>query len=210
MQNVNFVVNGTAMDLLTSIAQNIKNEVEDFLAGRKADGSLESFKNLTPFAQRIEFFEVSTNYKVYREALRQWILYGQISRWGGDYGLPHYNETLNLIETDAAKRAGQVYDLRWERAFRGMDWEESNVKHLMEMRRTLLEQNPILSDPNIDIADRRHLMNLALRGNKAYQQYQKNFDYMVKKAISSLITWLLLDEENHRWMHDYKKVVEGL
>lgn len=209
MVTVNFVVNGTAMDLLTSIAQNIKSEVEHFLTEKKADGSLESFKNLTPFAQRIEFFERSTDYKVYREALRQWILYGQISRWG-EWGLPHYSETLNLIEADAAKRAGQVYDLRWERVFGRADWEESNVKNLMEMRRVLLEQNPILSDSNIDISDRRRLMNLALRGNRVYQQYQKNFDYMVKKAISSLITQILLDEEDRLWMKDYQKVVEGL
>ena len=209
MRTVNFVVNGTAMDLLTSIAQNIKNDVEHFLTEKKENGSLESFKNLTPFAQRIEFFEVSTNYKVYREALRQWILYGQISRWG-DWNLPDWETNLNLIEANAAKRAGQVYDLRWERAFRGGEWEESSVKSLMEMRRVLLEQNPILSDPNIDIADRRHLMNLALRGSKQYQHYQKNFDNMVKKAISSLITQILLDEENRRWVKDYKKVVEGL
>lgn len=210
MQTVNFVVNGTAMDLLTSIAQNIKNDVERFLAEKEANSSLESFKSLTPFAQRIEFFERSTDYKVYREALRQWILYGQISRWGGDYGLPNYNETLNLIETDAAKRAAQVYDLRWERVFGRTDWEESNVKNLMEMRRTLLEENPILSDSNIDIGARRTLMNMALRGNKVYQNYQKQFDYMVKKVISSLITWLLLDEENHPWSKNYKRVVEGL
>lgn len=209
MVTVNFVVDGTAMDLLTSIAQNIKSEVECFLTEKKANGSLESFKNLTPFAQRIEFFERSTDYKVYREALRQWILYGQISRWG-DWYLPGWKTNLDLIEANAAKRAGQVYDLRWERAFRGMEWEETNVKNLMEMRRTLLEQNPVLSDPNIDIADRRYLMNLALRGNKVYQQYQKNFDYMVKKAISSLITQILLDEENRPWMKDYQKVVEGL
>lgn len=209
MRTMNLVVNGTAMDLLTSIAQNIKSEVEDFLTEKKANGSLESFRNLTPFAQRIEFFEDSTDYKVYRDALRQWILYGQISRWG-EWGLPNYSETLNLIDADAAKRAGQVYDLRWERVFRGGDWEESSVKNLMEMRRALLEENPILSDPNIDITDRRYLMNLALRGNKVYQHYQKQFDYMVKKAISSLITQILLDEENHPWSKDYKKVIEGL
>lgn len=209
MLTVNLVVNGTAMDLLTSIAQNIKSEVEHFLAEKEANGSLESFRNLTPFSQRIEFFEDSTDYKVYREALRQWILYGQISSWG-EWGLPHYSETLNLIEADAAKRAGQVYDLRWERAFWGRDWEESNVKNLMEMRRTLLEENPILSDPNIDITDRRRLMNLALRGNKQYQHYQKQFDYMVKKAISSLITQILLDEKCRPWSKDYMKVIEGL
>lgn len=209
MQNVNFVVNGTAMDLLTSIAQNIKSDVERFLTEKRANGSLESFKSLTPFAQRIEFFERSTDYKVYREALRQWILYGQISRWG-EWGLPNYSETLNLIEADAAKRAAQVYDLRWERAFGRADWEESSVKNLMEMRRVLLEENPILSDPNIDIHARRTLMNMALRGNKVYQNYQKQFDYMVKKVISSLITWLLLDEENRPWSKDYKKIVEGL
>lgn len=209
MMTVNFVVDGTAMDLLTSIAQNIKNDVERFLAEKKADGSLESFKNLTPFAQRIEFFEGSTDYKVYREALRQWILYGQISHWG-DWNLPDYNKTLNLIDADAAKRAGDVCDLRNGRVFRHADWEESNVKSLMEIRRVLLEQNPILSDPNIDIADRRYLMNLALRGNKQYQYYQKQFDYMVKKVISSLITLLLLDEKDHPWSKDYNKVVEGL
>ena len=209
MQTVNFVVNGTAMDLLTSIAQNIKSEVELFLTEKKANGSLESFKSLTPFAQRIEFFEESTDYKVYRNALRQWILYGEISEWG-DWALPHYRETLNLIEADAAKRAGQVYNLRWERVFRHADWEETNVRNLMEMRRTLLEQNPILSDQNIDIDARRHLMNLALRGNKVYQHYQKQFDYMVKKAISSLISQILLDEKYRSWSKDYKKVVEGL
>lgn len=209
MQNMNLVVNGTAMDLLTSIAQNIKSEVEHFLAEKEANGSLESFRNLTPFSQRIEFFEDSTDYKVYREALRQWILYGQISYYG-EWGLPNYSETLNLIDADAAKRAGQVYDLRWERVFRGGDWEESSVKNLMEMRRALLEENPILSDPNIDITDRRHLMNLALRSNKVYQHYQKQFDYMVKKAISSLITQILLDEKCHPWSKDYMKVVEGL
>lgn len=209
MRTIDFVVNGTAMDLLTSIAQNIKNDVELFLAQKKADGSLEAFKKLTPFAQRIEFFEESTDYKVYRNALRQWILYGEISCYG-EWGLPNYSKTLNLIDADAAKRAGQVYDLRWERVFRHTDWEETNVKNLMEMRRTLLEQNPILSDLNIDISDRRRLMNLALRGNKVYQHYQKQFDYMVKKAISSLITQILLDEEYRSWSKDYKKVVEGL
>ena len=209
MRTMNLVVNGTAMDLLTSIAQNIKSEVENFLAERKADGSLESFKNLTPFAQRIEFFEVSTNYKDYREALRQWILYGQTAKFG-DWNLSGWETNLNLIEANAAKRAAQVYDLKWSRAGWGGEWEESNVKNLMEVRRTLLEQNPILSDPNIDIADRRHLMNLALRGNKQYQHYQKEFDYLVKKAISSLITQILLDEEYRPWSKDYKKVVEGL
>lgn len=209
MRTMNLVVNGTAMDLLTSIAQNIKSEVEDFLATKKANGSLESFKNLNPFAQRIEFFEGSTDYKVYRNALRQWILYGQISHWG-EWGLPNYSETLNLIEANAAKRAGQVYDLRHAYAFRGGEWEESSVKNLMEMRRMLLEENPILSDPNIDIDARRTLMNMALRGNKQYQHYQKQFDHMVKKAISSLITQILLDEEHRRWVNDYHKVVEGL
>jgi hypothetical protein len=209
MRTVNFVVDGTAMDLLTSIAQNIKDEVERFLAYKEANDSLESFRSLTPFAQRIEFFRESTNYKVYRNALRQWILYGEISRWG-DWGLPQYSETLNPIEANAAKRAGQVNDLRWGLASHSADWEESNVKSLMEMRRTLLEENPILSDQNIDITDRRHLMNLALRGNKVYQYYQKQFDDMVKKAISSLITWILLDEENHPWSKDYQKVVNGL
>jgi hypothetical protein len=206
---VNFVVNGTAMDLLTSIAQNIKSDVERFLAEKEANGSLESFKSLTPFAQRIEFFEDSTDYKVYREALRQWILYGQISCWG-DWNLPGWETNLDLVEANAAKRAGQVYDLRWERVFGRTDWEESSVKNLMEMRHVLLEENPILSDQNIDINARRTLMNLALRGNKTYQYYQKQFDYMVKKAISSLITWILLDEENRPWAKDYKKIVEGL
>lgn len=210
MITVNFVVDGTAMDLLTSIAQNIKNDVERFLAYKEANGSLESFRSLTPFAQRIEFFKESTDYKVYRKALRQWILFGQTTNFGGDWNLPDWETKLDLIEANAAKRAGQVDDLRWERVFHREDWEESNVKSLMEMRRTLLAENPILSDPNIDISARRTLMNMSLRGNKVYQYYQKQFDDMVKKAISSLITWILLDEECHPWSKDYQKVVNEL
>ena len=209
MVTVKFVVDGTAMDLLTSIAQNIKNDVELFLAEKKANGSLDSFKKLAPFAQRIEFFKDTTDYKVYRNALRQWILYGKISHCG-DWGLPHYNETLNLIEADAAKRAGQVYDLKWNHVFRREGWEEANVKNIMEMRRAILEANPILSDPNIDISIRRNLVETALRGNKEYHRCQEKFNDMVKKAISSLITWILLDEENHPWTKEYKRVVEGL
>jgi hypothetical protein len=113
MLTVNFVVDGTARDFLTSIARNIKNDVERFLAEKKADGSMESFRNLSPFAQRVEFFERSTDYKVYRNALRQWILYGQIAKFG-DWTLPDWGTNLILIEADAAKRAGQIYDLRWE------------------------------------------------------------------------------------------------
>lgn len=209
MVTVKFVVDGTAMDLLTSIAQNIKNDVERFFTEKKTNDSLDSFKKLTPFAQRIEFFENSTDYKVYRNALRQWILYGEISRCG-DWGLPHYHETLNLIEADAAKRAGQVYDLKWNRVFRCEGWEEANVKTLIEMRRAILEANPILSDPNIDINLRRNLVETALCGNKKYQRCQEELNHMVKKAISSLITWILLDEENHPWSKEYKRVVEGL
>lgn len=209
MTTVNFVVNGTALDLLTSIAQNIKNDVENFLTKKEENGSLESFRNLTPFAQRIEFFEDSTNYKVYREALRQWILYGQFSRWG-EQKLPGWESKLDPIEANAAKRARQVRDLRYTYAFYGEDWEEATVKNLMEMRRTLLEQNPILTDTNIDIANRRHLMNLALRSNKTYQYYQTQFDRIIKKAISSLITQILFENENHPKTKEYAAVMKEL
>lgn len=211
MSTVNFVIDETAMELLTSIAKNIKTDVEKFFRLLKERGDYDRFRNLTPFAQRIEFFSESTNYKVYRNTLRQWILYGEFSSWGGgDYSLPCYHETMNLIEANAAKRAGQVYNLRWESAFGSTVWEESNVKQLMEIRRILLEENPILSDANIAIADRHHLMELALRGNKTYQYYQKQFDNMVKKAVSSLITLILLDEKDRRYANEYKKVIEGL
>lgn len=211
MSTVNFVVYGTAKELLTSIAKNIKTDVKKFFRLLEENGDYDRFRNLTPFAQRIEFFSKSTGYKVYRNALRQWILYGEVCSWGGrDYWLPCYHETMILIEADAAKRAGQVYDLRWERIFGSTDWEESNVKNLMEIRRVLLEENPILSDANIAIADRHHLMELALRGNKTYQYYQKQFDNMVKKAVSSLITLILLDEKDRRYTSEYKEVVEGL
>lgn len=208
MTTVNFVVNGTALDLLTSIAQNIKGDVENFLTKKEENGSLESFRDLTPFAQRIEFFADSTDYKIYREALRQWILYGQFARWG-EWNLPGWGSKLDPIENNAAKRAGQVRDLRYAYAFAERDWEEPAVKNLMEMRRVLLEQNPILSDPNIDVGDRRRLMNLALRGNKTYQYYQTLFDNMVKKAISILITRILL-ESYHDKNKEYMAVIREL
>lgn len=204
-----FVVDGTALDLLTSIAQNIKSDVENFLAKKEENGSLESFRNLTPFAQRIEFFADSTDYKIYREALRQWILYGQFSCWG-EWNLPGWGTKLDLIEADAAKRAGQVYDLRWERAYGEQEWEETTVRSIMEIRRVLLEQNPILSDPNIDITDRRRLMNLALCGNKVYQSYQTQFDYMVKRAISVLITRILFEKKDCSLNVGYGVVIKKL
>lgn len=210
MSTVNFVIDETAMELLTSIAKNIKTDVEKFFRLLKERGDYDRFRNLTPFAQRIEFFSESTDYKVYRNALRQWILYGEVSSWGRDYWLSHYYETVDLIEANAAKRAGQVCDLSCGHVSGSMDWEESNVKNLMEIRRILLEQNPILSDTNINIVDRHRLMDFALRGNKVYQNYQKQFDNMVKKAVSSLITLILLDEKDRRYANEYKKVVEGL
>lgn len=208
MLTVKIVVDGTALDLLTSIAQNIKNDVENFLTKKVENGSLESFRDLTPFAQRIEFFEDSTDYKIYREALRQWILYGQFARWG-EWNLPGWGSKLDPIETNAAKRAGQVRDLGYTHAFAERDWEEPAVKNLMEMRRVLLEQNPILSDPKIDIPNRRRLMNLALRGNKTYQYYQEQFDRIIKRTISSLITQILL-ESHHVKNKNYAAVMREL
>ena len=209
MLTVNFVVDGTALDFLTSIAQNIKSDVENFLTKKEENGSLEPFRALTPFAQRIEFFNDSTNYKVYREALRQWILYGQFSLHG-EWNLPGWQTNLNPIEATAAKRAGQVHDLGWGFPCEGREWEETTMKNLMEMRRVLLEQNPILSDPNIDISDRRRLMNLALRGNKTYQYYQEQFDRTIKKAISSLISCLLLEKGCYHSSTAYGPVIKNL
>lgn len=53
---MHLVLNGTAEDFLTSIAQHIKGEVSSFFGELRKEGKYEMFKELPPFAQRVAFF----------------------------------------------------------------------------------------------------------------------------------------------------------
>jgi hypothetical protein len=206
---MNLVLNGTAEDFLTSIAQHIKGEVDSFFGELRKEGKYEMFKTLPPFAQRVTFFQEvgygSRPYQKYRDAVKSWILYGE-------EGFPYaeYWTSLSLIKEDAGVRADEIH--KFESKNESSYWryrDTFGLDEMEQMRKSLIEGNPILLDQNISMEMRRTIFNAALKGSKDYQRYQKNFDAFVKKIVSSMISnYLLEDGEVDAYYRQYTRITE--
>ena len=145
----------------------------------------EVIKHLPPIAQRTTFFNYypsGANYKYYREALREWLLFGKLCK---EWDLPDWNKKLNLIEEGAPERVEELIGID---DFGNSYWYRNLIKDINGMREKLLAENPILTNEKIDIYDRRRLMKLALESDKWYVSREKDFTRMVNKVISTLIT----------------------
>lgn len=206
---MHLVLNGTAEDFLTSIAQHIKSEVSSFFGELRKEGKYEMFKELPPFAQRVTFFrEVgygSRPYQKYRDAIKSWILYGN-----GRESSVEFPNPLSTIKEDAGVRADEIhkFENRCESAY-WRYWDTFGLDEMYKMRKSLIEGNPILLDQNIRFEMRQDIFNAALKGSKEYQKYQKSFDRFVNKVVSSMISnYLLEDGEVDAYYRQYTRITE--
>lgn len=178
------ITTGTSKDFLESVAREIEYSTKSFW-NDMTEEERKVIKSLPRIAQRVTFFNsftLGSNYKYYREALREWLLFGTLCK---EWNLPDWNKKLNLIEEGAAER---VESLIAEEDFGNSHWYRNLIKDINGMREKLLAENPILTNDKIDIYDRRKMMNLALKANKYYMSCEKEFTRMVNKVISTLIT----------------------
>ena len=206
---MNLVLNGTAEDFLTSIAKNIKTEIDFFFGELRKEGKYEIFKSLPPFAQRVTFFrEVgygSRPYQKYRDAIKSWILYGEKG-----FSYQEYLTSLSGIKEDAGVRADEIhkFESKHESSY-WRYWDTFGLDEMYKMRKGLIEGNPILLDQNIPMGMRRDLFNAALKGNKDYQHYQKHFNSFINKIVSSMISnYLLNDDEVDSYYRQYTRITE--
>lgn len=207
---MHLVLNGTAEDFLTSIAQHIKGEVSTFFGELRKEGKYEMFKELPPFAQRVTFFhEVgygSRPYQKYRDAIKSWILYGN---W---HEIPdgEWWHSLCTIKEDAGVRADEIH--KFESKHESSYWryrDTFGLDEMEQMRKGLIEGNPILRDQNISLGLRKELFEAALKGSEEYKKYQKSFDAFVKKVVSSMISnYLLEDGEVDAYYRQYTRITE--
>ena len=177
-------VTGTSKDFIASIAREIEESTKSFW-NDMTEKEREVIKSLPRIAQRVTFFNsftLGSNYKYYREALREWLLFGKLCK---EYNLPDWDKKLNLIEEGAPER---VEGLLAEDDFGNRYWYRNLMRDINGMREKLLAENPILTNDKIDIYDRRRLMKLALEADKWYMSREKDFTRMVNKVISTLIT----------------------
>lgn len=175
---------GTSEDFILSIAAEIKEATKRFWGGMTEE-ERRVMKDLPRIAQRITFFNscpVCSDYKYYREALREWLLFGKVCK---EWNLPDWDKKLNLIEEGAAERVKKLLE---KGDFGNGYWYRNLIMDINSMREKLLAENPILTNDKIDIYDRRRMMNLALKADKWYMSHEKEFTRMVNKVISTLIT----------------------
>lgn len=205
----NLVLNGTAEDFLTSIAKSIKNDVESFFEEVREAGNYDLFKKMSPFAQRVTFFSETgygnRPYQKYRDAVKDWILYGK-----DGFSMEEWRTSLSGIKADAGVRAHEIH--KFESKYESTYWsyfDAFGLDLMYQMRKNLIEGNPILLDPNISMDMRQNIFHAALKGNKEYQECQKRFDYFVKKIVSSMISnYLYNDEEVNTFYRQYTRITE--
>lgn len=180
----NLNTTGTSKDFLESIAREIEESTKRFWNNMTKE-EREVIKHLPPIAQRTTFFNYypsGANYKYYREALREWLLFGKVCK---EWNLPDWDKKLNLIEEGAAERVEGLLaedDLGHRCGYRNL------IRDINGMREKLLAENPILTNDKIDIYDRRRMMKLALESDKWYMSREKDFTRMINKVIATLIT----------------------
>lgn len=210
MAMMNLVLNGSAEDFLTSIAKNIKAEVDSFFGELRKEGKYEMFKTLPPFAQRVTFFKEigygSRPYIKYREAIRNWILYGNWQEIPDN----EWWHSLCVIKEDAGSRADEIH--KFESKHESSYWryhDTFGLDEMEQMRKALIEGNPILMDNNIPLGMRKNLFNAALKGSEEYKKCQKYFDAFVNKVVSSMISnYLLYENKPTAWNQQYTRITE--
>ena len=112
-----------------------------------------------------------------RKIVNDWILYGKVD-------LCNYEKKAITPGEEAENRCEEIGE---QISFYCNDC----LEEMNKIRSEVIKQNPILSNPLVSKATRNSVLNQALKADKHYSFYHKEFEMLVKKAISDIITYSL-------------------
>lgn len=169
----------TAEELLTNIAKFVKEQVDSFNRYLEREKARDFYESQSCFVRRMMFFD-NTYYRMaqdLRKIVNDWILYGRVD-------LCNY-EKKNITPGDEAEN--RCEEIGEQVSFYCNDC----LEEMNKIRSEVIKQNPILSNPLVSKATRNSVLNQALKADKHYSFYHKEFELLVKKAVSDIITYSL-------------------
>ena len=169
----------TAEELLTNIAKFVKEQVDSFNRYLDREKARDFYESQSCFVRRMMFFD-NTYYRMaqnLRKIVNDWILYGKVD-------LCNYEKKAITPGEEAENRCEEIGE---QISFYCNDC----LEEMNKIRSELIKQNPILSNPLVSKATRNSVLNQALKADKHYSFYHKEFEMLVKKAVSDIITYSL-------------------
>ena len=169
----------TAEELLTNIAKFVKEQVDSFNRYLDREKARDFYESQSCFVRRMMFFD-NTYYRMaqnLRKIVNDWILYGKVD-------LCNYEKKAITPGEEAENRCEEIGE---QISFYCNDC----LEEMNKIRSEVIKQNPILSNPLVSKATRNSVLNQALKADKHYSFYHKEFEILVKKAISDIITYSL-------------------
>lgn len=169
----------TAEELLTNIAKFVKEQVDSFNRYLDREKVRDFYESQSCFVRRMMFFD-NTYYRMaqnLRKIVNDWILYGKV-------GLCNYEKKAIIPGEEAENRCEEIGE---QISFYCNDC----LEEMNKIRSEVIKQNPILSNPLVSKATRNSVLNQALKTDKHYSFYHKEFEMLVKKAVSDIITYSL-------------------
>ena len=169
----------TAEELLTNIAKFVKEQVDSLNRYLDREKARDFYESQSCFVRRMMFFD-NTYYRMaqnLRKIVNDWILYGKVD-------LCNYEKKAITPGEEAENRCEEIGE---QISFYCNDC----LEEMNKIRSEVIKQNPILSNPLVSKATRNSVLNQALKADKHYSFYHKEFEMLVKKAISDIITYSL-------------------
>ena len=169
----------TAEELLTNIAKFVKEQVDSFNRYLDREKARDFYESQSCFVRRMMFFD-NTYYRMaqnLRKIVNDWILYGKVD-------LCNYEKKAITPGEEAENRCEEIGE---QISFYCNDC----LEEMNKIRSEVIKQNPILSNPLVSKATRNSVLNQALKADKHYSFYHKEFEMLVKKAVSDIITYSL-------------------
>jgi hypothetical protein len=169
----------TAEELLTNIAKFVKEQVELFNRHLEREKARDFYEKQSEFVRRMMFFDNTYYHMVQnlRKVVNDWILYGKVD-------LYNYEKKAITPGEEAENRCEEIGE---QISF----YDNDCLEEMNKIRSEIIKQNPILSNPLISKATRNIVLNQALRADKHYSYYHKEFEMLVKKAVADIITYSL-------------------
>lgn len=169
----------TAEELLTNIAKFVKEQVDLFNRYLEREKARDFYESQSQFVRRMMFFD-NTHYQMaqnLRKIVNDWILYGKVD-------LYNYEKKAITPGEEAENRCEEIGE---QISF----YYNDCLEEMNKIRAEVIKQNPILSNSLISKATRNSVLNQALKADKHYSFYHKEFEMLVKKAVSDIITYSL-------------------